>query len=205
MTSSTQSRTDVRIQRSEFYRPVKVDKIRDGHHVVITASCDECDALARRFSLLAIERLQADVRIKPGDRGVFVLSAKMSGRVVQACTVTQKPVPEKIDCAFSVSYSLDSTEYWGSEKGHDSDMEEEYADPPEPIMNGEIDMGECVAEQLILEITPYPRVHGASFVDIADDAPGRSCENGGVEAKVTGGKSPFAVLERLKQNANEKS
>ncbi|WES31138.1 YceD family protein [Varunaivibrio sulfuroxidans] len=161
--------------------------------------------MARRFSLLVIERLQADVRVTPGGRGAFVLTAKMSSRVVQACTVTQEPVAENIDCVFSVSYSLDSPEYWGSEKGHDSDAGEEYADPPEPIVNGEIDMGECVAEQLILEITPYPRVHGASFVDVAVDAPKKSGENDGVEARVTGRKSPFSVLERLKQNADEKS
>ncbi len=40
----------------------------------------------------------------------------------------------------------------------------EIPDPPEPIVNGFIDLGQLAAEFLVLGLDPYPRKPGAEFV-----------------------------------------
>lgn len=206
------NRSSGKVRRSEFYRPVRVDKIGDAYRETIRADDGECAELARRFSLRAIERLRADVCIVPKGRDLFVLTGEISARVVQSCVVTGEPVPEEVHCSFSVSYSLDVEAYWENEVVSETDTGGTCEDPPEPIENGEIDMGESVAEQLILEITPYPRVHGASLVDIADGSSvgrhGKSAKHGGVDGggiDRAGRQNPFAVLEKLKLNTDKKT
>ena len=67
--------------------------------------------------------------------------------------------------------------------------------PPEPLKDGHIDLGEAVAEQLALEIDPFPRKPGVSFeayssVPESGQTPAQNGENG------TG---PFADLAALKE------
>jgi hypothetical protein len=57
-------------------------------------------------------------------------------------------------------------------------------EPPEPLLDGMLDLGALATEFLILGIDPYPRKPGAQFAaPKAEDA----------------GEHPFAVLEALKK------
>ncbi len=58
-------------------------------------------------------------------------------------------------------------------------------EPPEPLVEGKIDLGAIATEFLLLGIDPYPRKAGAEFAPVKtdDDA----------------GARPFAVLEALKK------
>ena len=57
-------------------------------------------------------------------------------------------------------------------------------DPPDPLVNGAVDLAAVVAEFLALAVDPYPRKPGAVFSP--------PVEPGGQ------GSSPFAELEKLK-------
>ena len=61
---------------------------------------------------------------------------------------------------------------------------------PDPIIGGFFNLGESVAEQLSLEIEPFPRSIDVCF----DGFSSSQNEQGGLERA-----SPFAVLEQLKK------
>ena len=67
---------------------------------------------------------------------------------------------------------------------------EDVQDPPDPIIDGCFNLGECVAEQLSLEIDPFPRSANVSFDGFSSSQGEWSNENN---------TSPFAALEQLKR------
>jgi len=169
----------------EFSRPLAVDHL--GEAAVfreITATEEERAALARRFGLLALDRLSADLRIErlPG-KGVVRVSGRFEAAATQACVISLEPVPSRISQEFSQLYTL-APEAPGARE-HVIDPEAD--DPPEAIGSGDLDLGEAVVQQFALALDPYPRVPGAQPPAVPDEvAP---------PPEVAG---PFAVLKALK-------
>ena len=114
------------------------------------------------------------------------MEADFDAEVVQSCVVTLEPLPSRISDRI--------VQYFGREGlAAESDPTEvevavDEEDPPEPIVNGEIDMGEAVAQGLALALEPYPRKPGAA---IAEEVP--------KSAPATAAPGPFAVLARLRK------
>src|ERR1700719_4639101 len=89
----------------EFTRPVEVNRLPSGEGVYdLAATPAERAALARRFDLLALDRLEAQARLTPLPGGLLRLSAALSADLVQACVVTLEPVPARIDDQFSLLF-----------------------------------------------------------------------------------------------------
>lgn len=168
----------------EFHRPIAVDRL--GHQekaFEIEADAAERDALARRFGIIAVEALQATVRLRLVAGGSMVsLKGRFVADVVQTCVVTLEPVPGHLEEEFTLTYGTPEPDE-SPEVVVDLDAE----DPPEPIDNGIIDIGEATAEHLALALDPFPRAAGASFKTI-DDGPAE-------ESKP----HPFAALAALKK------
>lgn len=170
----------------EFSRPILVDSlsVAERSHE-IEASEDERAALAERFGILSIESLSATVRLRMLPGGDLVrLRGHLKAHVTQACVVTLEPVPEDIDEEFELLY--------GSAPDEESEeivVDLEVSDPPEPIIDNAIDIGEAVAEHLALALDPFPRKAGAEY---AESEPEPEVEP---EAKP----NPFAVLAALKK------
>ncbi len=79
--------------------------------------------------------------------------------MVQTCVVTLEPVEQHIEAKVALNFAtLADTE---TEAVVDFDPEGE--DPPDPIIDGKIDMGEVIAEHLALELDSFPRVQGAAL------------------------------------------
>ena len=143
----------------EFSRFVEADSV--GTHRMerrIAANPEERVALAKRFGLVGIDRLEAVLSLKRAGSGVIHVSGELEAEVTQACVVTLAPVPAKLSEAFSVDFADEDRR-----KPADSDLDFEADDPPEPIRNGHIDLGELAAEQLALALDPYPRAPGAAI------------------------------------------
>jgi len=170
----------------EFSRPLRVDTLSARGGVVdITASESEREALSARFGILEIGALSARLRLTVIGRGPLVrVSGRLEAEVVQACVVTLTPVPARIaedfELAFGPSEDDECTEI---------DLAFESEDPPDPIIDGTIDIGEAVAEQLALALEPFPRADGAVFAPPAEAAPA-------TEEKA----NPFAALAGLRKN-----
>ena len=145
----------------EFSRFVEADSV--GTHRMerrISANPEERAALAKRFALIGIDRLEAVFTLKRAGGGVIHVQGEIQAEVTQACVVTLAPVPAKIAETFSADFAdADDRRRPTAE----ADLDFEAGDPPEPIRNGHIDLGELAAEQLSLALDPYPRAPGAAI------------------------------------------
>jgi uncharacterized metal-binding protein YceD (DUF177 family) len=142
----------------EFSRFVEADSV--GSHRMerrISANPEERAALAKRFGLLGIDRLEAVFSLKRAGGGVIHVSGELQAEVTQSCVVSLAPVPAKVAESFSADFADEDRR-----KTADLDLDFEADDPPEPIRNGHIDLGELAAEQLALALDPYPRAPDAA-------------------------------------------
>ena len=175
---------------NEYSVPVRADELpREGRHFKLTPDEEVRKALARRFSLKSLDSLFAHLKAKPlADGSLVRVEGTIQAEFVQTCIVTLEPVPEKIDEEFEAEFSAEEIE--AEEIEHNL----EEADPREPMENGEIDLGELVAQQLGLMMDPYPRAKGADLNEVQSVAAGK-----GREFDVNGGRvNPFSVLAQLK-------
>jgi uncharacterized metal-binding protein YceD (DUF177 family) len=174
----------------EFSRVIRIEpEMGSGDDAVtftIEANPDERAALARRFGLLALDALSAAGRIDVASRGRRArLTATLKADATQICVVSLEPVRSTIEEQFSVTYDRDAGRT-RIEPVQDFDIDAE--DPPDPLPDDGIDVGEAVAEHFGLALDPYPNTPG-----VAIDAQ----EQGG-ERTEPGETSPFSVLDRLK-------
>ncbi len=141
----------------EFSRFIEADSVGakpiERH---ISANAEERVALAARFELQRIDRLEADFTLRRAGNGVIHVKGKVQGAVVQSCVVTLEPVPASIEDEFAADFAAET-----ERQADDEEIDFEAADPPEPIRNGHIDLGELAAEHLSLALDPYPRAPGA--------------------------------------------
>ncbi len=157
----------------ELSRIVRLDRVpARGVAIDVTASEAERAALARRFDLLALPALKAEVTVRPGLGGVWSVTGRLRAEVVQACVVTLDPVAQSIDEAIDLRFAADA-------KATADDPE-----APEPLEGDTIDVGAIVADHLSLALDPFPRAPGATYEPAPEPA----------DAKP----NPFAALEQLK-------
>ena len=173
---------------AEFSRNFPLDQLGDGEVArKITASEAERAALAVRLGLLALDSLEAEVRLRRGRGSSLIrVSGRLKADLAQACVVTLEPVRQRVDEEFKLLFNLDPK---AQEEAPEVFVEIEDEDWPEPVGAEGIDLGEAVAQQLSLAIDPYPRAEGAGL----ERARWGEGEEEGTE-------SPFAVLERLKRD-----
>jgi uncharacterized metal-binding protein YceD (DUF177 family) len=131
----------------------------------ISANAEERAALAQRFDLQAIDRLEADFTLRRAGNGVIHVKGIVRGEVVQSCVVTLEPVPATIEDEFAADFAAEA-----EGPSEDEEIDFEAAHPPEPIRNGHIDLGELAAEHLSLALDPYPRAPGAQLAQGSDQA-----------------------------------
>ncbi|TXH36858.1 MAG: DUF177 domain-containing protein [Rhodospirillaceae bacterium] len=174
----------------EFSRFITLDKIsmtETGRHIAADAA--ERAALATRFDLLGLDRLEADLRLRRTGAKVIRLVGHLSADVVQSCVVSLNPVPARLDVDFEMFFSEDV----GATEA-DLTVEYDQDDPPEPVQGGQIDLGEVVAEQLGLNLDPYPRASDAHL-----PAGWRTTTEAELEvARKEEKPNPFSILKQVK-------
>jgi uncharacterized metal-binding protein YceD (DUF177 family) len=170
----------------EFSRFVEADSV--GTHRMerhISANPEERAALARRFGLLGIDRLEAQFSLKRAGGGVIHVAGSVEAEVTQSCVITLAPVPARI----AETFSADFADVDDRRRAAETDLDFEAEDPPEPIRNGHIDLGELAAEQLALALDPYPRAPGAAI-------PAQYSPEPGAEEEPERPVNPFSILKK---------
>jgi uncharacterized metal-binding protein YceD (DUF177 family) len=122
--------------------------------VAIAAGADQRTALARRFGLVAIDRLEALFELKREGDGV-IATGRVSADVTQACSITDDPLPALVNEQVELRFVEDIGE------GEEVELSEDALDTM-PIENGAIDLGEAAAETMALALDPFPRSPGAA-------------------------------------------
>jgi uncharacterized metal-binding protein YceD (DUF177 family) len=166
----------------EFSRPVVLEEIGERELVRdIKATEEECAALAKRFGLVSLTRLNANVHLRwVQGRKLLKLTGAFAADVEQSCVVTLDPVQEHIAGTLDILFERPAKPAALDERTVDMTS----VDDAEPLPETALDVGEVVAEELALSLNPYPRKPDASFGDkeAAERTP-----------------SPFDVLARLKR------
>jgi hypothetical protein len=184
----------------EFSRLVKIEPHmgagEGAYELSIEAEAAECEALAKRFSLISIERFKVKGRIEVFAHGRQAhLSARLIADVTQPCVVSLAPVPAHLEEDFIRDFDRAALSGTPDQTGADFDVT--AADPPDPLPERGIDVGEVAAEQLGLALDPYPRAKGVNL----EIGPEQGAENGVKTAGEAANpqESPFSVLRRLKE------
>jgi uncharacterized metal-binding protein YceD (DUF177 family) len=173
----------------EFSRIWRVDTLGAvPRQVEIEADEPERRALAERFGLVAIDRLEAQAALSRHDETVTA-AGSLRAAVTQSCVATGEPVAEQVDAPFRI-------EFRAHPAGADDEVELDESELDTIFYDGaSIDLGEAVAETLSLGLDPYPRVPGA------DEA----LREAGVkdEEQAARESSPFAALQGLKDKLGQ--
>ena len=140
----------------EFHRPVRLDTIGERDRPVEIEATDlERTALARRFGLVAIDRLVGSFQLRR-EGAQILATGTVTAAVVQACSVTDDPLPVTIAEAVALRFANDMV---------DSEDEVELsvdALDTLPIEDNAVDLGEAAAETMALALDPFPRGPGAA-------------------------------------------
>ena len=138
----------------EFSRTVRADTLSPApRELSIGADEAERAALAKRFGLIAIERLTAEAWIKRNGEEIEA-EGRLSAEVTQSCVASGAPVAARVDEPFTIIFR--------PHPQHVRDEEEEIelsgSDLDVVFYEGSaVDLGEAVAETLSLALDPYPR------------------------------------------------
>jgi uncharacterized metal-binding protein YceD (DUF177 family) len=145
---------------------VNVAQIPEGGlHRDIEADQVAREAMAEIAGLREISSARASFDMSLRSGGRVHVTGHVTARIGQTCVVTLDPIEsdidEEVDLIFApVEQIPEIKEELADETGGD---ESELAEPPEPIVNGIIDLGRLATDVLYLAIDPYPRKPGAVF------------------------------------------
>lgn len=167
------------MNENEFSRLVNVRRINVAP-LHLEANETERNALAARFGLVALERLEADVVLE-ADEAAILAKGRLRAQIVQSCAISGEDLPVSIDeeiaFRFVPAREIDEEEV---------ELEENELDEIE--FEGErLDLGEAVAQSLALAIDPYATGPAAEETRMRGDV---------IEEGRTG---PFAALAALKK------
>jgi uncharacterized metal-binding protein YceD (DUF177 family) len=164
----------------EFSRPVDRRGLT-AKPVDIAADAAERQALAARFGLIAIDRLEASVTLE-ADGEVVTGEGTLSAEIVQSCAVTGEDLPvtvaEPLHLRFVPETEIEEEEI---------ELEEAQLDEI-PYTGTSFELGEAVAQSLALAIDPYATGPNADRVR----------KEKGLSDEAASG--PFAALAALKKD-----
>lgn len=165
---------------AEFSRPI------DRRHLVarpirLEATAEERDALAKRFGLVAIHRLEAEMELV-ADGDAVDARGRLGADIVQSCAVSGDDLAVTIDEPLTLRFVPEQ-----AIEEEDIELEESQLD--EIPYDGDVfDLGEAVAQSLSLAIDPY--AVGPNAEQARKDA--------GLGDEAASG--PFAALAALKKD-----
>ncbi|CCD87444.1 conserved hypothetical protein [Bradyrhizobium sp. ORS 285] len=170
--------------------PVIVAQIPEaGLHREIEADAAALAALAEIGELREVLSAHASFDLVEKRDGKVHVEGRVRARIGQTCVVTLDPIEteidEPIDQMFAPPEQIPELADFVED---DPNSDVDTADPPEPIINGQIDLGRLAADALFLAIDPYPRKPGAVFEQPAEAT---SPED-----------HPFAALKSLQARAD---
>lgn len=164
----------------EFSRAVGANDVGEAWlELGFEADAAEREALARRLGLLALERFAVSAKLRLGAGDLIRAKVTLDADVLQSCVVTLEPVASRVFEAFEATFA------GGVDAAEEPEVEVDCGgeDPPEPIVDGRLELGELATQHLSLALDPYPRRPGAGLT--------------AGEKETDDGARPFAVLSKL--------
>jgi uncharacterized metal-binding protein YceD (DUF177 family) len=167
------------VTRPEFSRPIDRRHLT-ARPVRLEATAEERDALAKRFGLMAIHRLEAEVELV-ADGDAVDARGRLGADIVQSCAISGDPLPVTIDEPIALRFVPEQ-----AAEEEEVELEENELDEI-PFSESVFDLGEAVAQSLSLAIDPY--AVGPNADQVRKEA--------GISDEAASG--PFAALAALKK------
>lgn len=183
-------------RKSEFERLVNLNKLPlHEMKMEITASPQECAALAKRFGIADMKRLDARLKLRrymAAGGPEISITGDFSADVTLTCVITSEPIESCVASSLAVRYmspqAFEELESWREQQATLPAEEDDI----EPLEEGELDVGELVAQYVSVSIDPYPRKAGAG----ASDSDGEADDDDG-RLSLIAERSPFSILKKL--------
>jgi len=168
-----------------FAHHLRLDQIRDGERVDLTADETERAAICGRLGIEAVDRLDAHASLSR-DGDVVRVEGRLAASLTQSCVITRDPVAAHVDEPFELLFMPAP-----APGGPDEEIELGAQDCDVVFYDGGvIDLGSAIADTLALALDPYPRSASA-------DA---ALKEAGVMSEERAG--PFAVLAKLRKDGD---
>ncbi|MGH6851641.1 MAG: YceD family protein [Methylocella sp.] len=180
-------RTGAKLGQGRLTRMLAVETVPDtGLDIRLFASKTECAALADDYGLAAVQAFEAGFHIGKQGPERYKVCGVLRALVTQTCVVSLEPFETLVSALVDVDFAP-SRQPLGEPASRKRTAGGAAAlagpqDPPDPMVNGQINLGALAAEFLALNLDLYPRKPGVAFADT------------NVGGDLCGTDSPFAVL-----------
>jgi len=164
-----------------FSHPLDMGLVHSVTHVRLVPDEATRKAIARDYGLHAVDAFEALLEVNPLANGVFRITGDVKAKVQPLCVVTLDPFDQVIDEAVAADFAPDDVIARLTKRAEENEVED--FEPPDPILDGGIDLGQVACEFLALALDPYPKKPGAVFEGLGAEEPSLS---------------PFAALKGLK-------
>jgi uncharacterized metal-binding protein YceD (DUF177 family) len=164
----------------EFSRPIDRRRLPSGP-VGLAANAQENAAVAERFGLVRVDKLEASLLLEEQGEAIFA-RGRLNAEIVQSCAISAEDLPVTIDEPLELRFV--------PERPIDAEELELHSDELDEItFDGDaLDLGEAVAQSLALAIDPYA---------VGPEAERVRQEAGLLDEAASG---PFAALAALKKD-----
>ena len=151
--------------------------------VRLEASEAERDALAKRFGIVAIHSLNAEIALEPV-KAAILATGTLNADIVQSCAISSEDLPVTIAEPLSFRFVAER-----SPGRPDEEVELDADELDEIEFSGtQFDLGEAIAQSLALAIDPFLEGPGADEFRRTSGVFGEDTAN------------PFAALAKLKKD-----
>lgn len=180
-----------------YSHKIRADRLGDGEkHIVVEPDAAARERIAKAYECLAVDKLSADLTLKPWRKAGVRIVGMIDAVLQQKCVVTldtfEQELSDPVDRTFEPVSSRPRRARDINADG-EIEIELESLDPPDVMLDGEIDLGALICEQLALNIDPFPRKPGVEFHQQTDEPEDSDKEK----------PSPFAALAELKQDGKQ--
>jgi hypothetical protein len=169
---------------SEFSRMVDLRGLGDGA-LQLSATPSECAALARRFGLIGVNRVEAEISLVC-DGAVVTARGRLRASVIQSCAVSAEDLPAEIAELVALRFVPEA-----SLTAPVGEIELDPDGPDEiPYSGRAFDLGEEIAQCLAMAIDPFA---------VGPEAQAARKSGALINAAASG---PFAALAALRGKPN---
>ncbi len=175
----------------ELSRPIKAEDIpKKGRVIPLRPNDNELAAIAKRLELVSLTAFDGELKVQPEPGREISVRGMIRAQFTQNCVISGDPVTTEVEFELFRMFAEDADPFDGLGRDEEDVIDPEI-DDADPIIGGQIDVGEAAVEELALRIPPYPKAEGVHF-DEATFANDQKDEK----------ENPFLVLESLKNKMN---
>jgi uncharacterized metal-binding protein YceD (DUF177 family) len=143
-----------------FHRPQSLAALPDaGLEATLEAKPSERKSLADYLDVVSVEALSGQLLLQRWRGQGVRVTGRITARLTQNCVVTLEPLNVAVVAEVDRKFLPDSMLARDADP-HEMLIDPDGEDPPEPLPHS-LDLGELAAEELALNIDPYPRKLGA--------------------------------------------